>query len=149
MRRPAVTKWSGRSRLVSFARAFSLAEVAIALGIIAFVLMALLGLLSVGLNAGKDSQLDTVQAALVHRLVSDLRTADFDTLTQTNLLFDYAGGTNSPALYFECDVVFFTPTDVDPAVANHLRRVTIEIRHPYGVTNQSTNILHASLARQD
>lgn len=139
----------GREIRMSRTRGFSLVEVAIALGIVSFVLLALLGLFSVGLNAGKDSQLDTVQAAIVHRMLSEFRTADFDTLAETNALFDYAGqaGTSSP--YFECKATFSLPAGLEPAVTSHLRRVRVEIRYPYGVAKQTTNVLHASFARQD
>lgn len=139
----------GRDSRMSLPRAFSLVEVAIALGIVSFVLLALLGLFSVGLNAGKDSQLDTVQAAIVHRMLSEFRTADFDTLAETNALFDYAGQVDASPTYFECKATFSSPTGLDPVVASHLRRVRVEIRYPYGAAKQTTNILHASFARQN
>ncbi len=139
----------GQDSRMSRTRAFSLVEVAMALGIVSFVLLALLGLFSVGFNAGKDSQLDTLQASIAHRTLSVLRTVDFDTLAETNTLYNYAGETNATPAYFECKATFSSPTGLDPTVANHLRRVRIEIRYPYGVAKQTTNVLHASLSRQD
>lgn len=58
----------------AFARGFSLIEVVIAIGLVAFCLMALLGLFSVGLGQSRDSS-QTVQAAhLMTRIISE-RTA--------------------------------------------------------------------------
>jgi len=149
MKMPSVRTRKGTNAAMNSERAFSLVEVAMALGIVSFVLLALIGLFSVGLNAGKDSQLDTVQAAIVHRMLSEIRTTDFDTLAETNALYDYAGQTNSSLPYFECKATFSSPTGLDPVAASHLRRVRVEIRYPYGIAKQTTNVLHASLARQD
>jgi Tfp pilus assembly protein PilV len=55
-------------------RAFSLVEVVVALGICTFVLVALMGLLSTGLQSGRDSE-DQIQATNLAALLITTRTA--------------------------------------------------------------------------
>lgn len=58
-------------------RGFSLPEVVIALGIVAFCVIAILGLLAAGLKSGKSSLDDTVIAAAARQEMSSLRRAYF------------------------------------------------------------------------
>jgi uncharacterized protein (TIGR02598 family) len=60
---------------------FSLTEVAMAMGMIAFAFVALLGLLPVGLQTMRDAIDTTVTAQIASRLVNDAQQTDFDTLT--------------------------------------------------------------------
>jgi len=55
-----------------FRRAFSLIEVMLALGIVAFCLVTLMGLMTVGLQTSRDST-DTVQAADIASMLVSLR----------------------------------------------------------------------------
>jgi uncharacterized protein (TIGR02598 family) len=59
---------------------FSLTEVVIALGIVAFSVTAIMGLLTAGLNSGKSSLDDTVIAAAARQEISNLRRAYFPTI---------------------------------------------------------------------
>jgi uncharacterized protein (TIGR02598 family) len=61
-------------------RAFSLVEVVIAMGISAVSLVTALGLLGVSLNSQDLSTNDTVLVSMTERVLSDLRSAPFDTL---------------------------------------------------------------------
>lgn len=60
---------------------FSLIEVTLALGIISFVLVSLLGLLPTGLSSFRDSMRATVSAQVSQRLIAEVRQADFLGLT--------------------------------------------------------------------
>ena len=69
-----------RSRRVS---AFSLVEIALAVGIVAFALTAIMGLLASGMGSGKASTDDTIVATMTKAIVSDLRQRSFPTLPGT------------------------------------------------------------------
>lgn len=63
------------ARLISlrYRAAFSLVEVALAMGIVAFALVAVFGLLSVGINASHDSDDDTKVALIMQDVATRLR----------------------------------------------------------------------------
>lgn len=72
-RRPFSTRF-GRTA------AFSLTEVVIALGVIAFAFVALLGMLPVGLNAFNNSIDSTMETQIAENVMSQLRQAQFSQL---------------------------------------------------------------------
>jgi uncharacterized protein (TIGR02598 family) len=92
---------------------FSLVEVVLAVGVAAFVLVAITGLLSVSLNSARESATDTLIVSMASRALSDLRSQPFTNLnpslgaTSNRLYFDDLGvPTNTPpAMGFACDVV--------------------------------------------
>lgn len=61
----------------SRASGFSLVEVTLALGIVTFTLVAIIGLLSVGLDAGRASAEDTAVAGMSRQVLTRLRTVPF------------------------------------------------------------------------
>lgn len=73
--------------------AFSLVEVVLALGIVSFALVALLGLLSVGLKSSKQAGDDTEVAAITWQVVSKLRNATptFTVGTPISYCYDIRG----------------------------------------------------------
>lgn len=130
--------------------AFSLVEVALSLGIVSFVLLALFGLMSVGLDAGRSSQLDTVQASVAHQLLANLRSAPFTSLSTPNLVYYDATGnrtTDPTKAFFECAVTATTPAD--PNVAGNLLYLKLEIRYPSGNPKQTRSTINTSIARHD
>jgi len=62
-------------------RAFSLVEVALALGIISVALVALLGMVPIGLNTFRESLEDTVQADILRKLSAQFQEAPFKSLS--------------------------------------------------------------------
>lgn len=62
-------------------RAFSLVEVAMALGIFAFAIMGIVGLLPVGLNAFKESKARSVEALIVQQRANRVLQTPFKVLT--------------------------------------------------------------------
>lgn len=129
---------------------FSLVEITVALGLLSFALLAIVGLLGVGLSSGKSAQVDTVQAAVAQSAADIWRAsvADnpslFDSASGTNLFFTYDGlQTNAAAAYFTCNLTQTLPgSDVSADATNDFRRLTIKLIYP-----KSTNVLHASLVR--
>lgn len=76
------------------ATAFSLVEVAMALGIVAFSFTALLGVLPVGLSLFRDATDSSVSTRIVQKVTGDLQQADFNTITTAGdeiLYFDEQG----------------------------------------------------------
>ena len=72
-------------------KAFSLIEVVIAIGIVSFAFVTLLGLLPIGLTAFRQAMDTTVCSQIVQRVVNDAQQTDYTTLTTsgtTQLYFD-------------------------------------------------------------
>ena len=81
------------------AAAFSLVEVTLALGIAAFCLIALFGLMPVGVQTNRNASSQTAATNILAAVVADLRaTPTFNTTsTQFGIIF----GTNPSPLYFD------------------------------------------------
>jgi uncharacterized protein (TIGR02598 family) len=97
-----------RSRLQ---KGFTLTEVVLALGIIAFAFIPVLGLLPLGLDTSRQAIDTTVEAQIVQSLSSKALQADFsnlDTLTNS-FYFDYQGNSTS-----EPNAVYKVGFDVSP-----------------------------------
>jgi len=73
--------------------AFSLVEIAIAIGICSISLTAVMGLLSVSLGSSRESADDTIVATMADDVINDLRSMDFPSpaLTAANRLLDGSG----------------------------------------------------------
>lgn len=68
------------SRIRAEAHAFSLVETALALGIVAFAFVGLMGMLPAGLTTFRKAMDTTVSAQIVQKIVSDAEQTDFDNL---------------------------------------------------------------------
>jgi uncharacterized protein (TIGR02598 family) len=84
--RPAI---SGCHRSFKF-EGFSLVEVSVALGIVSFAVIAILGLIPSGLNTLKDSNGETVRAQIVRSIAASALTANFSSLN-ASVNFDNDG----------------------------------------------------------
>lgn len=62
-------------------KAFSLIEVVVAIGIVAFALVSIISLMSLGLQSSKDSTDDTNVALMTQTVISDLRTLGYSNVT--------------------------------------------------------------------
>jgi uncharacterized protein (TIGR02598 family) len=80
--------------------AFSLVEVVIAVGVAAFALVALLGLLPAGLKTFKGTMNMATGSQIAQRIFNDMQVADWSDLGPTNRFFDEQGNemANSNAL---------------------------------------------------
>ncbi|XHR31154.1 MAG: Verru_Chthon cassette protein B [Chthoniobacteraceae bacterium] len=80
---PCVPPKSRRSGFLPDRDAFSLVEVTIALGIVAFSVLSLIGLLPGGLRTVRDSATETAISAIVRQMRAELNQASFSDVTTT------------------------------------------------------------------
>ncbi|MBC8002382.1 MAG: hypothetical protein H7X97_07315, partial [Opitutaceae bacterium] len=84
-----------KKRILAWAKAggFSLVEITLALGIAAFAITAIVGLLSITLQTSKSAMDDTLLAKMTGDLVNTLRKQDFSNIknASTNVFFDISG----------------------------------------------------------
>lgn len=133
-------------------RGFTLTEVVLAIGIISFGIVAVIGLLSVSLEASRESSDDTRLAAMTTLVIDRLRSRPFADLPPAeSITFDIDGNEVSPApgsgdAYYDCDVVLIPAPG---ALSTHLKRVEVRFSWPDGVTpapNERT--VHATIAHR-
>ncbi len=99
------------------AAGFSLVEVTMAIGIVAFTFVAIFGLLPVGLGTFRSAMNASVQTQIVQRVVADAQQTDFDTLLNKpteNRYFDDEGNdlgyTPHPDAIYTVRVAVVSPT---------------------------------------
>lgn len=124
---------------------FSLVEVTLALGMVAFSLLSLVSLVPMGLTTFHKAVNTSVSSQIVQHVVTDFQQTDFSALSQQNplLYFDdqanelpATGGAPSGTIYF-VNVVVNTPTFVPGGTSSsNLASVIIEI-----VTNPGNRTL--------
>jgi uncharacterized protein (TIGR02598 family) len=71
--------------------AFSLVEVVLALGVVSFAMMGLVGLIPVGLQTSREAINITVESQIVQSLAGDLQLADYSKLAGGTFHFDEQG----------------------------------------------------------
>lgn len=99
--RTSVRSFRGGRRACS---AFSLIEVAIAVGIAGFAFISVFGLVPTGLNTFHQALDCTVRSTIIQRVLADAQQADFDELIQdsTGTLISGIGATGNKAIrYFD------------------------------------------------
>ncbi len=131
--------------------AFGLVEIAMCLGIVSFVLLALLGLLSVGIGAGKSSREDTFAAGLGVNILADLKTVDYANLPPSSVTYyTYDGAaTNIPSgAYYQCTTEALASTMPQTNAQSFSKRVKIEIVWPLTApaAQRQTNLFETHLA---
>jgi uncharacterized protein (TIGR02598 family) len=144
-------------------QAFSLVEVVLAIGVVSFAMMAMLGTLPVGLKSAQESRSQVATANIARQLQGELQQISFnaassDTLTVQNLAgtpyyFTLEGTrtTDMADAYYEASFsvggVNLPGLTVDPINA---RKVTVTLSHPMGtpVANRQTNAFTLLLAKQ-
>jgi uncharacterized protein (TIGR02598 family) len=94
--------------------AFTLIEVVIAVGLVAFVLTAILGLVAIAVNETKNADLKARLTWITEQVTSEFQSQRFSTAlasVPTNNYWDYSGTrTNLSGAYFVCGVSNVTPT---------------------------------------
>lgn len=80
--------------------AFSLVEVTVSLGVMAFALVAMFGLVPVGLTANQNSVEMNTMAAISQDIIADLHSTKTDTNRSPRFQFDTSGGTSPQVLFF-------------------------------------------------
>jgi len=89
-----------------FTSGFSLVELTLALGIAAFSLIAVFGLMPVGVQTNRNATSQTAAANIMAAVVGDLRATPKANATSTQ--FGITFGTNPPPLYFDGSGQFTT-----------------------------------------
>lgn len=147
---------------------FSLVEVTIAIGIVAFALTAIMGLVSITLKNSKSAQDDTMVAEMTGDLMSYVRKQPFDNIPGlTNVYFDVSGkrlntidssgviqgmsaGTAvAQGAVYECIPTVAGDTNtVSASGATNLWRLTLKFQWPAGISNNiNGKSIHADVAR--
>lgn len=120
-------------------KAFSLVEVVIALGIISFVVVALLGLSSSALERVKESKRDTVGLNMIQEAISEVRSLGWSDIANQVVYFDGDGlRTDSEASAFYVCTVEVSSAAV-PNIAfteNYLKSVRLIMKWPVGASRQ-------------
>ncbi len=118
------SRWLKRLPKLAKARAFSLVEVALALGLISYVLVSLLGLFVVGLTSSRESSVDTAFAQIALDVSSRYAgTAVVDPNNPPTYQYSYDGQAKSPS---------------DPASEKYFT-VTVQDK-PSTISNTSSNL---------
>lgn len=110
--------------------AFSLVEVTLSIGLVAFGLVTVLALLPVGLQALGESSQQTVEAQILRAVSAQCLVAEYGEFP-TLLHFDYAGQATPAASYYEVTVASSAPvypgSSEGHAIADSLSRVRVSI----------------------
>jgi uncharacterized protein (TIGR02598 family) len=86
-------------RSIASDTAFSLVEVTLALGIAAFCLIAIFGLMPVGVQTNRNATSQTAATNIIAAVVADLRATPKGSSTSSQ--FSVTFGTNPPPMYFD------------------------------------------------
>ena len=145
------------------AGAFTLIEVVIAVGLVAFVLTAILGLVAIAANETKNADLKARLTWITEQVTAEFQSQRFSSAlagVPTNLAWDYSGmpvATNSSNAYFLSSVSNVTPTNASnyPTAnyptnypTNSLALLQVSTRWPYSpssTNSASTNVSVISL----
>lgn len=136
------------------AGAFTLIEVVIAVGLVAFVLTAILGLVAIAANETKNADLKARLTWITEQVTTEFQSQRFSSAlagVPTNLAWDYSGmpvPTNSSNAYFLSSVSNVTPTNASDFPTNYLALLQVRTRWPYSpssTNSASTNVSVISL----
>lgn len=119
--RPAVYDWENDlSRISSRDQkdGFSLVEVVLALGLMSFAVIAILGLIPTGLTTLRQSMNQTVEAQIVRSIGAQSVMANFTNLATNNMYFDDEGlpAKNAAGAFYTVNVTTNVP--IFPGIAN-------------------------------
>lgn len=140
-----------RKRAAGARSGFSLVEVVIALGLTAFVVIAILGLSSSVLSRSRESKLDTLWVNIVQDATTQMRLTVWSDLRPTNYFYDIDGqkvpSKQHKDAFYDCEV-----SEVASPVANggSAHKVFLmALKWPIGASNQSTQKIPISIARYE
>lgn len=106
---------------VRWRRAFSLVEVVLALGIVSFAMVGILGMVPVGLASFRNAKNFTVESTIVQEVAGELQRAEFSSLAAANLYFDEQGlrveSASDPSVLYTVEVKAPQPLDAGSLVA--------------------------------
>jgi len=117
------------------ARGFSLIEIAIALGILAFALIPVLGLMPIGLTTLRDTVDTTVSARIAQTVVNQAQQADYNSLPVT-------GGTT----YYFDEQGDLIPNSTGALSTGALYKASLQIGEPTAIPSGNLGITSMDLA---
>jgi len=151
-------------------RAFSLVEVVLAIGVVAFAFVAILGLLPAGMSQFRKAIDTSVATDIAQRVIDDAQQTDWDTLTNlawpSYRYFDERGvevfpqssgaATSAAALSpsEQAKIVYQVATRVQPlpyrqdgtqVAANTLAQITVQVLNNPGFTTPATSTTNVNL----
>jgi len=130
-------------------RAFTLVEVVIAVAVLAFAAISMLGLITLAMQSSHNADVQSAQATMVSTVTGELSSQNFTntvaSLPFTNYFTGEGVATNASAAIYRCDVA-----DVSPggSTTNFMRQVQLQICWPAPVYTQ-TNVVVASFVKYD
>lgn len=135
--------------MVQTTKAFSLVEVAIALGIISFALVSMLGLLSVGLQAEKSAYAETKVADLATLVFAGLREGSLGGTGTREFDFDGipVGDPGAGVPYFHTAWEFPADTLGRPE-ASEIQWLRVEVSYPADASNPTREVFQSALPVQ-
>lgn len=120
-----------------------------ALGILSFALLAIIGLLNVGLGAGRSAQVDTIQSTVARSILASVRTNTPGSFSGTTTWYTFDGvETNESGAFLRCQVSTNAPPPSIPAA--NMVSLVLNFQYPVSapVSNRTQKSLHASFVRQ-
>jgi len=102
-------------------KAFTLVEIILALGVISFCLLTLMGLFAIGLGSSHTSSVDTTVAALIWNSANELRTNSFPGST---------GGPAAVTEWYDANGQYLSQGGSAPSAAYYERQVTVDTVAP-------------------
>lgn len=132
-------------------QAFSLVEIVLALGIVSFCLVALMGLFSVGLNASKQAADDTTIASMTAQILGEV-CGQTNIPTGKTYYFDrhgqQEGDLSDPAVFYRCEFSVAdrnVPLPSNAAFTQSVPVVILKFLHPANAPKPRTNTIVATL----
>lgn len=112
--------------------AFTLVEVTLAIGIMAFSLVALLGLFNVGFQASRRSAEGSNLPTIIEQIKQEERSGNGTEIDGSRMVyFTFSGEkTTDTDAHYRCTVRAASPSAVLPSTANHLILLTIKVESP-------------------
>jgi uncharacterized protein (TIGR02598 family) len=138
------TRLPQQSRAQGRRSGFSLVEVTIAIGIVSFALVTLLGVVPVGLIATQDAMRQTARSQIIKQISSDLGMMRFDKLGNylgSTQYYDYNGcrsvGTNDRIFVATMtnELPSYPGSSILSGLDERFKRVVVTIRRAEGSTN--------------
>jgi uncharacterized protein (TIGR02598 family) len=139
-RQPSGDQHSGNPHKIPLRhkRGFSLVEVTIALGLVSYALLGLLGLLTVGLTSSRDSSVETALSQIALHASSSYQ----GTTSPYTLYYTYEGAaTNQSGAYFQAEISRMTNATI-PNAGTNLHLISISVTRPSNP--RVTNTIQAS-----
>lgn len=147
-------------------RAFSLVEVTMAIGLVTFTMMVILGILPIGLQTVHDSAVQQTLSKLSEQIRADLQHVPFnatsaapdyglDAMKGVNYFYNREGvkvTESDPLRYFQVslDVTNAVVPGAQSTTFNtNLRKVALTAKYPLGAKEPQTNTISLLVARQD